>query len=148
MPIGASNRPSGQAGLIGNPVQIRDCPAAVSGNERLTKHWPQGSGSEASRRAYWSASMSPKTCRSARPSGEYCVLRVGGSGEHRKNAFDAFDSSLARGSEKLNILLETCRVSLVSLSLGYAAICLCSAACRCVLGKFRFVSTLKRSTTS
>ncbi|GAB2502135.1 hypothetical protein GCM10027188_01540 [Lysobacter humi (ex Lee et al. 2017)] len=36
-----------RAGLIGNPVGIRDCPAAVSGNDPRHWHWPERLGSDA-----------------------------------------------------------------------------------------------------
>lgn len=36
-----------RAGLKGNPVEIRDCPAAVSGNDPRHWHWPERLGSDA-----------------------------------------------------------------------------------------------------
>ncbi len=39
-------RSSGVAEARGNPVEIRDCPAAVSGNESRHRHWATGLGSD------------------------------------------------------------------------------------------------------
>src|ERR1700754_1263468 len=46
----------------GNPVRVRDCPAAVSGNDRRHKHWVATWEATASRSTGGCTPASPKTC--------------------------------------------------------------------------------------
>ena len=68
-------RPGRQAGCVarGNPVRIRDCPAAVSGNDRRHTHWVRhgpGKRRPVGGRRQVAVPASPKTCPlcRARPS--------------------------------------------------------------------------------
>ncbi|AJE81096.1 hypothetical protein SLNWT_0720 [Streptomyces albus] len=45
-PVAGSPCPPGSGVVRGNPVGIRDCPAAVSENDSRHVHWAHGLGSD------------------------------------------------------------------------------------------------------
>ena len=52
--------------VVGNPVLVRDCPAAVCRNDRRHKHWSQDREATATRSTTRCAPASPKTCQLCR----------------------------------------------------------------------------------